>query len=248
MGILDYLIVFGAGCIAGFINTLAGGGSLLTLPILIFMGLPPAMANGTNRVGIFMQTASAVWGFQSKGVSAFPFAIWLAGTSVVGALIGAKIAVDIEGALFHKVLAIVMIIVLIITLVNPMKKKYGGENLGFRQTVIAAILFFFIGIYGGFIHAGVGFIIMSTLVLINQIDLVKVNSIKVFVVLIYTVVALGVFIYEDQVNWMIGLVLAGGMSIGGWTASRWSVNKGERWVRYFLIVAVSAISIRLWFF
>lgn len=244
-----YLLVFGSGLIAGFINVVAGGGSLLTLPILIFMGLPPAMANGTNRVGIFLQNLFAVGGFKSKGVSAFPFAIWLSISALLGAIIGAKIAVDISGELFNRILAIVMLMVIGITVFNPLKKKdVTGELMSKGRQTASIIAFFFVGVYGGFIQAGVGFIIMATLTLINQLSLVKTNSIKVFVALIYTIFALVVFAWEGQVDWVLGFTLAAGTAIGGWTASRWSVDKGDQWIRYFLIVAVSVMAVKLWFF
>lgn len=249
MDILNYLLIFGTGCIAGFLNVVAGGGSLLTLPVLIFLGLPPSMANGTNRVGILLQNVFAVWGFKSKGVSAFPYAIWLAIAALIGAIIGAKIAVDIRGELFNRILAIVMLVVIAITVFNPIKKNSEGNEVNTtKSTVIAIVTFFFLGIYGGFIQAGIGFLIIASLTLINNMSLVKINSIKVFVALTYTVFALGVFAWEGQVNWILGLVLAGGTSIGGWTASRWSVAKGDKWIRYFLIVTVIGMSIKLWFF
>lgn len=249
MAYYEYLLIFGSGLIAGFINVMAGGGSLLTLPILIFLGLPPAMANGTNRVGIFLQNIFAVGGFKSKGVSAFPFSIWLSISALIGAILGAKIAVDISGELFNRILAIVMMMVIGITVFKPSKK--GGDQIELmsrgRQWV-SIIAFFFVGIYGGFIQAGVGFIIMAALTGINHLSLVKTNSIKVFVALIYTIFALGVFAWEGQVDWVLGFTLAAGTSIGGWFASRWSVDKGDKWIRYFLIVAVSIMAVKLWFF
>ncbi len=245
---LKYLMVFGIGILAGFINTVAGGGSLLTLPMLIFMGLPPAMANGTNRVGIFMQNIFAVSGFKSKGVSAFPFAIWLSISSLIGAVIGAKIAVDIDGELFNRILAIVMVVVLLMTIFGTKSKQEGEEEMSKGKQVTSVFLFFFIGIYGGFIHAGVGFIIIATLSIVNKFNLVKVNAIKVFVALVYTFFSLIIFVWEGQVDWVLGLTLGAGTAIGGWSASRISVDKGDKWIRYFLIVAVSGMAIKLWFF
>ncbi|MCV9385706.1 sulfite exporter TauE/SafE family protein [Reichenbachiella ulvae] len=244
-----YLLVFGVGILVGFINVMAGGGSLLTLPVLIFMGLPAPVANGTNRIGIFMQNIFAVRGFKSKGVSAFPFAIWLSVTSLIGAVIGAKVAIDISEELFNRILAIVMVVVLLMTVFGTAKpREFTDEDLSPKKRWTSIILFFFIGIYGGFIHAGIGFVIMATLSLVNKMNLVKVNSIKVFVALVYTFFSLVVFIWEGQVDWLLGLILGSGTAIGGWFASRWSVDKGEKWVRYFLVVAVSGMAIKLWFF
>jgi len=247
--ILDYLLVVAVGIIAGFINTVAGGGSLLTLPVLIFMGLPPALANGTNRVGILLQNVFAVSGFKSKGVSVFPFAIYLALTALVGAVIGAKLAVDIKGELFNRILAVVMVLVLIITIFNPLKKKGDAvEMMTPKRKALSIFLYFFVGLYGGFIQAGIGFIMIAVLTSINGLSMAKTNSIKVFVVLVYTFFAIIVFVMEDKVNWTLGLTLALGTSTGGWIASRWSADKDDKLIRIFLVVAVSAMAIKLWFF
>lgn len=245
-----YLLIVGVGVIAGFINTVAGGGSLLTLPVLIFMGLPPAVANGTNRVAIFAQNIFAVSGFRSKGVSEFPYAIWVAISAIIGAIVGARLAVDIDGALFNRILAIIMIMVIGMTVLNPFGKKNGDdlESAMIKNKPLGIFLFFFVGIYGGFIQAGVGFIMIAVLTLVNRYTLVRTNSIKVFVALSYTFFALIIFIWEDRIDWLLGIVLAIGNSLGGWFASRWSVEKGDKWIRIFMIVAVTVLSIKLWFF
>ena len=238
-----------AGFVAGFMNTMAGGGSLLTLPLLIFLGLPAAVANGTNRVAIFMSTLSATVGFKSKGVSNFPFNIYLGFSGLIGALIGARIAIDIKGELFNKILAIIMILVVLLIVFKP-KISYSElmERLTGKHLFVSMIAFFFIGIYGGFINAGIGFVIMLFLHYYNRLDLVKVNATKVVIVLIYTSGALITFALADKVNWTYGIFLATGNFIGGWTSSRWSVKKGENTIKIFLLIIVVLMSIKLWFF
>ncbi len=243
------LILVPVGVMAGFINTVAGGGSLLSLPVLIFMGLPTAMANGTNRVAIFLQNVSGIAGFKSKGVSVFPYSLWLGISALLGAIIGAKISVNLDDKTFNHIIALVIVGVVLLTVFNPHKKTNGtDEDLSPRARIIGAFSFFFVGIYGGFIQAGVGFIIMGSLSYINKLSLVKVNSIKVFVVFVYTISALVVFILEDQINWLYGLVLAGGNMTGAWIASRWSVEKGDKWIKRFLMVTATALAIKLWFY
>jgi uncharacterized membrane protein YfcA len=243
------LILIPVGIIAGFINTVAGGGSLLTLPVMIFMGLPPAMANGTNRVAIFLQNISGIAGFKSKGVFIFPYSLWVGLSALLGAIVGAKISVDLDDKTFNQIIAIVMVGVVILTIFNPVKNgKNAIEDLSKKSQIIGVISFFFIGIYGGFIQAGVGFIILGSLTMINKMSLVRANSIKVFVVFTYTIAALAVFIIEDQINWLYGLVLAIGNMSGAWIASRWSVEKGDKWIRRFLVVMVSILAIKLWFY
>ena len=166
-------VIFTAGILAGFINTLAGGGSLLTLPILIFLGLPTAVANGTNRIAIVAQCAFAVAGFKKKGVSNFKLSLLLSTPAIIGAIIGAYFAVDISDVLFRRVLAVIMLLVLGLILWNPRQDSSGSSNsLGRRQLITAMTVFFFIGIYGGFIQVGVGFIIIAALTTITKFNLV----------------------------------------------------------------------------
>jgi len=243
------LILLPVGVIAGFVNTVAGGGSLLTLPVMIFMGLPPAVANGTNRVAILLQNVSGIAGFKSKGVFVFPYSLWLGISALLGAIIGAKISVELDDKTFNQIIAIIMVGVVLFTIFNRVKKTNGSvEDLGRKSQIIGVISFFFVGIYGGFIQAGVGFIILGSLTYINKMSLVRANSIKVFVVFFYTIAAVVVFIIEDQINWLYGLVLSVGNMSGAWVASRWSVEKGDTWIKRFLAVMVTILAIKLWFY
>ena len=247
MTLSEYLLLISTGIAAGLINTLAGGGSLLPLPLLIFMGLPAAEANASNRVAIFIQNIFAVKGFKSKGVAVFPFAYWIGVSATLGSLLGAYFATEISNRTFNKILSIIMVFVLIITVLKPyLEKKEALERFTKKRNLISILLFFGIGIYGGFIQAGVGFIIMASLSGIHSLNLTKINSIKVFVVLCYTSVALWVFIYNGKVLWTYGLVLAFGNAIGGWVASRWSVGVNEKWIQLILILTLLALAIKLW--
>lgn len=237
------------GLVAGFLNTVAGGGSLLTVPVMIFMGLPPAVANGTNRIAVVIQNIFATAGFRSKGISGWPYSFYLGLSALVGAIVGAQISVEISGALFNRILSIVMIAVVFYTIFSPFKgREFQAERLDAKHTVIGVIVFLFVGFYGGFIQAGVGFLFIAALSLINHINLVKINSIKVFVILMYTSVAIIVFALNDKLNWWWGLTLAVGNGTGGWIGSRWQVDKGEKWVRRILFVAVIGLAIKLWFY
>ena len=244
-----YIIIFISGLIAGIINTLAGGGSLLTLPILIFTGLPPNIANGTNRVGLLIQSIFGTAGYHSKGIYSYPFGIYLGLSSLIGALIGAQIAIDINPYLFNKILSIVMVTMVLIMLI---RKKSFENNLPERTSgkylILSIVAFFFIGIYGGFINAGIGFVIMFFLNQFNRLNLVKTNATKVLLVLIYSSGALILFSFNNAVDWKLGFILALGSSIGAWWSSRWSVGKGEGIIKRILIIAVSVMAVKLWFF
>jgi uncharacterized membrane protein YfcA len=247
--LLQYGLLILVGMIAGVINTLAGGGSLLTLPVLIFMGLPPNVANATNRVGIAFQALIGTAGYRSKGVSNFPFNIYLGISALIGSLIGAQIAVDIKGDTFNKLLAVIMIIVVAIIVFKPKVTDLKmPERLTGKYLFYAIIGFFFIGIYGGFINAGIGFVIILFLNNVNRLSLIKTNATKVSLVFIYTCGALALFAYNGTVDWSSGFVLAIGTSIGAWWSSRWSVDKGEGVIKIAMVIMVTIMSIKLWFF
>lgn len=246
---MDYFLLIIIGFVTGIINTLAGGGSLLTLPLLIFLGLPPNIANGTNRIAILLQSVVSAAGFRSKGVKTFPHSIYFGISAMIGAIIGAQIAVDIKGETFNKILAVVMVFVVAFLVLQGKKKQQDYlERLTGKYFWASIIAFFFIGIYGGFIQAGTGFLMLLALSGINHYSLVKSNAIKVIVALIYTISAVIIFIVNDKVNWEYGLILALGNASGGWIGSRWSVTKGDGLVKFFLVIMVVIMAIKLWFF
>ncbi len=246
---LDLILLVIVGFIAGVINTMAGGGSLLTLPVLIFMGLPPNIANGTNRIGIVLQMIAGTAGFKSKGITTFPFSIYMGISALIGSLIGAQIAVDIKGETFNKVLSFVMIAVVLIIVFKPkLKAKELIERTTGKHLWIGCVAFFFFGIYGGFINAGLGFILILFLHYFNHLSLVKSNATKAVVITIYMSGALLVFILNDAINWKMGLTMAIGTSLGGWFASRFSVEKGDGFIKIFLLVIVTVMAVKLWFF
>lgn len=234
-----YPAIIAVGIIAGFINTLAGSGSLLTLPLLMFLGLPANIANGTNRVAILLQNVVAVGSFRKQKVFEFSEGIWLAIPATVGSFIGALIAVRFNEQILEAFIGALLVFMFVIILIKPDRwiKEQAGKIDG-RPKVQRLLVFFLIGIYGGFIQAGVGFFLLAGLVMTVGADLIKANALKVFIVLIYTAVALIVFFWNSQVNLKIGLILAVGNMIGAWIGSRTAVSWGPRFVRVILLLAI----------
>ena len=249
MTLIEGLLLVGVGAIAGAMNVLAGGGSLLSMPLLIFMGLPSAEANASNRVALFVQNIFAIRGFKSKGVAVFPYSYWVGISASTGAAAGSMMAVDIEDELFNRILAVVMILVMLATVFKPLLSGSARvETFNRNKNTWSIISFFFIGIYGGFIQAGVGFLIIATLSMIHGLSMAKINSIKVFLIFCYTFIALGIFIYNDLIRWEYGLVLAIGNAAGGWFMSQWSVSIPDKYVQAFLLATVGALAVKLWVF
>ena len=240
------LALVGTGLVAGFINTVAGGGSTLTLPLLMFLGLPANVANGTNRIAILLQNVVGVNTFRNKKVLNLTSDYKLAVPAILGSILGAYFAVEIDEETLRKVITGLMVVMLLLVVLKPdvwVKNKAGAINI--KPSVFQYILFFFIGVYGGFIQMGVGFILLAGLVLGCGHDLVKANAVKVFIVLIYTIFSLGIFFYNKQVDLMAGLILAGGNMGGGWLGAHFTIKGGAKYVRYVLLLALILIILNL---
>ncbi len=242
-----YVGVVLAGFLAGFINTLAGSGSLVSLPMLIFAGLPATMANGTNRVAILLQNIVAVRGYRSHGMLDWRQALWLSVPAALGAIVGARIAVDLPEETMRRAIGTIMVLMLFVLLVNPKRWILGKPGqVRSRPGIKELGLFFLIGIYGGFIQAGVGIFLLAGLVLGAGFDLVRANAIKVFIVLFFTVPALAVFVINNQVSWGWGLLLAVGNMSGAWAGTRFAARPGAAvWVHRLLILVVIYSALRL---
>lgn len=249
MSFTEIAIILIAGIVSGFVNVVGGGGSLISLPVLIFIGLPSAVANGTNRIALMVQSVVAIGYFKNKGYFYPKLSILLGIPAVVGSIVGAKFAISMSDEMFNRVLAIVMLVVLVLIVFRPEKRflpaEENGENLSRARLSIAAIIFFGVGFYGGFIQAGVGFIIIAALALITGMSLVKINSLKVFITLIYMFASLLIFIFSGKVDWVLGFVLAIGNAFGAYLGGVFSVSKGDKWIRIFLIFSVLIMSGKL---
>jgi uncharacterized membrane protein YfcA len=242
--IYTILVLFGVGTIAGFMNVTAGGGSTLTLPTLIFLGLDSALANGTNRVAIIIQNIAAVYSFKREKYQQFYLSLKLSLLTLPGAIAGAFIAVKMSNTLFQKILGIVMIGI-IVSMIIPRSKISVNNDKDKKIGWIAGFSMILIGFYGGFIQVGVGFLLMAALNHLLKFDLVHVNMHKVFIVLVYTVPALLIFILTGNVKWTLGLSLAAGNALGGWWAAKASVRKGDRLIKTVLIGAILVMSLKL---
>ena len=228
-----------AGVMVGFINTLAGGGSIISLSVLMVLGLPATIANGTNRIAITVQTLIASGSFKQQKVLDTRRGVILGIPALIGSVVGAWIAIDINENILEKAIAVIMLIMLVFILYKPQKWLSSKDELLKKKTsFVQIILFFLIGVYGGFIHIGVGYFLLMALVFGIGYDLVKANAVKVFIVLIYTPVALLVFILNGQVNWEYGLIMTIGNVVGALVASRMAVKKGVNFVRWVIVVVI----------
>jgi len=239
MELTEIIILIVAGLMVGFINTLAGGGSIVSLSVLMLLGLPAPLANGTNRIAIAIQTLTATASFKQQKVLPVKKSVQLGVPAIIGSILGAWIAVDINEDVLEKAIGVIMLVMLIFILYKPQKYIFGraeiaDKPLNWKHFVI----FFFIGVYGGFLHMGVGYFLLMGIVVGAGLDLVKANAVKVFIVLIYTPFTLIVFLYNGLVDWKYGLVLAVGNVVGAFIASRLAVSKGVVFVKWVIVFVI----------
>jgi len=249
MELWQLALLVATGLVAGFLNVTAGGGSLLTVPVMVFMGVPGPVANGSNRIAILAQSITAVGAFFRRGFADFRLSLTLACCAVPGALLGASFGVRLEGIWFERVLALVMIAVLLLMIFGDQRERpdKGGEPSR-RQLLLGHICMVGVGIYGGFIQVGVGFIIMPVLHRVMGLDLLRTNMHKVFIVMSYSAAALLVFAARVEILWAAGLALALGNSAGGWVSANLQLSRGDSLIRVVLNVVLVAFIIKLLFF
>lgn len=245
MTLLEALALLTIGTLAGFINVLAAGGSMLTLPLLMFLGLPPQAANGTNRVSVALQSVSAVASFLRAGASHLGLSLRLSVPAVVGSLAGAWLALQTDDALFEAILIAVMAGSALLMLL-PQPRVATRPLTVERLTPAVYLAMFAIGLYGGFIQIGVGILFIVVLYRMLKIDLAQVNVFKVLIVLVYTLPALAIFLLNDQVRWGYGLTLAAGSMLGAWLAVKVNMSpRGALVVKWLTLAVIAAIILRL---
>jgi len=236
-----YLLAILGGFAAGFINTLAGSGSIITLPILIFLGLPASVANGTNRVGALLQTLVSVTTFIKRGNFKILGSLWLIVPAMVGSLAGAFIAVDLDEETITYTIGIVMLLLLIPVLSNREKwlQNDATENKAINKGLVVFV-FSILGAYGGFLQTGVGIFLLSAMVLLVNYSLVHANVIKNVIVLAYTIPTFFIYWAHGLIHWEFGLLVASGQMIGSWIAARFAIEHSgsNTWIRYLLVTMI----------
>lgn len=231
------------GLVAGVINTLAGGGSLITVPLLVFLGLPATTANGTNRIGVLFQNAVSTWRFRREGLSGLRGAAPVLLPVLVGSVIGAGIASRMSPEAFRQVFGVAMI-ALLYPMLRGARPQGRNETVSPRGRLMNGVIFFGIGLYGGAFQAGVGIALIFALKHAGY-DLVRANSVKVIVIAALTAVAIPVFLFGGQIAWAPAALLAVGFALGGSVGARLAVAGGERVIRPVLFAAVIALAGRM---
>jgi hypothetical protein len=245
----DIALLAAAGFASGWVNVVAGGGSLFNVAALIFLGLPGPAANGTNRIATIAQSIAAVAEFRRKGFHDFKLSASLAAAASLGAYVGARLGVRLEGDAFERVVALVMIAVGVLMAVGDgQRRTEPAPDAPARHLILGHVLMVGAGVWGGFIQIGVGFLIMPILYRVMGLGLVRVNMHKVFITLIFTMVALLVFASEVRLAWAAGAALACGNALGGWAGARAAMKRSASFIKIAVYLAIAVIVVKLVFF
>ncbi len=247
----EWLLFVVAGIGTGVINTLAGSGSLITLPIFVFIcGLPAPVANGTNRIGVLLQSGVGLATYRKRDALHTKGSLPILVAIITGAVVGAFIAVDLDEETMNLVLGLLMAFMLVVLILKPSRWIHEeAMDPGRSKHPLSLLAFFLIGVYGGFIQAGVGIFLLAGLVLISRFTLRSGNGIKLLVVFLYSIPSLAVFFWFDQVHVGYGLAMAVFQALGAWIGVRWIVQfeNADTWIHRILIVAVAAAAIKFLF-
>ncbi|MBO6934520.1 MAG: sulfite exporter TauE/SafE family protein [Deltaproteobacteria bacterium] len=226
---LGLAALLAAGLVAGFINTIAGGGSMLTLPALVLIGLPVDVANGTNRIAVVLQSLAGAWRFDKAGVVEWATVRKVLLPTIVGAVIGAVVAAYVvPQAYLGPVLFGTMLVVALVFLIRP---PVDPDDESAEPHALSPLGLFVAGLYGGFVQAGVGLVLLAVLTGLTRRSLVEANALKLVVVLAFTLVALGVFVMAGQVRWVHGLVLSGATVVGALLGVRFALKARSKALR-----------------
>lgn len=239
------LLLVPAGFLAGVVNTIAGGGSFLTLPALMYLGgLDAKLANGTNRVAILLSTASATATFHRHGHVDNRLAVRLAIPMLVGVPVGALLAIYLSAEAFRGAFGVLFLAMAVVIAIKP-KMLLEARQQPPRSKAAEAALFWAIGVYVGFIQAGMGLLLLLAMSWFHARELVGANAVKNAIGLIVTVAGLAVFVYYDQVHWRPGLIMAAGNLAGGFVGARMAIHRGERFIYWFLIAVMVLTGVKL---
>ncbi|MEZ4654660.1 MAG: sulfite exporter TauE/SafE family protein [Candidatus Eisenbacteria bacterium] len=233
------------GFLGGVGNALSGGGSFLTFPLLIWLGLPPQVANATNRIAIVLQCAAGSATYHRAGVMPYRDLLRTVVPMIAGAIPGAILASRIDEGRFRIVSAILLTLMIAGLFIDP--KKWTRASSEGRIRPRHWVWLFLLGIYGGFLQVGSGTLVLGFLVLFAGFDVVRGNALKFGQAMVYNAVALALFAGVGQVDWWIGIVLAIGTMAGGAVGATLVVRQGARWVRWAVVAsAILGVGKLLW--
>lgn len=244
ISVISILII--SGIIVGFINTLSAGGTAISIALYLAIGLPPAEANATNRIGVLLQSSFAATMFVRKGylrqINILPSVVF----AMLGALTGSILSLVLPGIVFSYAMGASLLVMIYFLFSSPKAFKEDNlEKLYGKRGLVHYLVFFLIGIYGGFVQVGTGFFLMAAGTMLLGCNIIRTNAIKSFVMTLYTIVAIFVFMQHGSINWQYGLLHSVGTLVGSYIATRLAFKKGAGFIRWIVIIVIVFTSLYL---
>lgn len=239
MSVEIVLILVISGVFVGFINTLSAGGTAISIALYLALGLSPGQANATNRVGVLLQSVLTAFLFGRKGFLKQTHYLFLAIPAMIGALVGAVLSIVLPEMLFSYFMGLSLLVMIVFLFRSP--KKFEEDDLSKTENGISFLqyfVFFLIGVYGGFVQVGTGFLLMTAGSMLLGYNIIKTNAVKISVMALYTIVAVLVFWGEGSIHWQFGLLHSIGTFLGSFIATKIAFKKGGRFVRWVVIFVV----------
>ena len=230
------IILIVSGIIVGAINTLAGGGSIVTVTMLTALGLPITIANGTNRIAVFLQNFTSTITFLRKGAFNLKHGFMLSIPVIIGNVVGSLVASNIDDRIFKICFGVILVVILLYLIFDSRIKMKEGHNIDIKP--YHYLWFLLIGFYGGYIYVGIGYLILAITLWSMRMDIVTANAIKGFVIFVATPFSLIVFMLNGQIDYLFGLPHGVGNIIGSVLASHYAVNWGKGFIKAFTLIIV----------
>jgi len=242
---MDYIVFFILGIVVAFINSIAGGASSLSIPIMILLGLPPTVANGTNRFGMLVGIFSSVFSMRRYGYLRMDIAKALLPPTILGGIAGTFIAIVIDDAHFQILLAIVMVGVAIMSSMGTDPLGKPPECPPARPGVKGFLGFTFVGFYGGFLQVGMGFIQIFALRKYSGLDLKHINALKSFLSLWFISISSLAFLWVNKVRVDLSIIMALGGLLGGLLGSKFQHKHDQIWIKRAIQAASICLAAKL---
>ena len=241
---LHILLVLGAGLLAGAANTIAGGGTTVSFPILIWAGLSPQIANATNTLGLISGSVGGAWSYRARiRLQAGWALLWL--PALAGGAAGAALLLALPSAWFEAVAPWLVIGSAVLMACDPLIRRHLPDLApGARRPGLSIASLFLISVYGGYFGAGIGILVLITLRLVGIADLHDANGLKNLLVIGMKGVASVGFILSGVIVWPVALLMMLGASAGGWAAGHLiqRLDQGTlRWIVVAIGVAMGVI-------
>lgn len=236
--ITEILLVV-SGIVVGIINTLAGGGAIISMTLFMVLGLPIGMANGTNRIAVVLQNFTSSVAFLRKRMLDIKSGIKLSIPAVIGNIIGSMVATHISDAVFKICMATVLTIILLYMIFDQSHKHphiHGGHPLKLRYWHY--LWFLLLGFYGGYIYIGLGYAVLAVTIWSMNLDIITANVVKCFIIFVATPFSLIIFMLNGQVDYTYGLWHGLGNVVGALLASHFAMAWGVKFVRWFTLAIV----------